>query len=85
MRQRLSNAQKFQLEISRENILDDSLQKIVKVMTVDGYDPLKLPISIRFAGEPGIDEGGVRKEYFSLVIKELLSPQYGMFRFNEDV
>lgn len=73
LRQRLSSAQKFQLEISRDNILDDSLQKVVQVKTIDGYDPLKLPIVIRFAGEPGIDEGGVRKEYFSLVTKELLS------------
>lgn len=27
----------------------------------------------------------MRKEYFSLVIKELLSPNYGMFKYNEDV
>lgn len=52
---------------------------------IDNRDPLKLPISIRFAGEPGIDEGGVRKEYFQLLIKELLSPNYGMFKYNEDV
>ena len=73
------------LEISRDNILDDSLQKIVHLKPVDGLDQLKLPISIRFAGEPGIDEGGVRKEYFALVIKELLSPNYAMFQYNEDV
>ena len=52
---------------------------------IEGRDPLKLPISIRFAGEPGVDEGGVRKEYFQLLIKELLSPNYAMFRYNEDV
>jgi len=79
------NAQKFLLEISRENILDDSLTKIVHLKSVDGHDPLKMPISIRFSNEPGIDEGGVRKEYFSLVVKELLSPGYAMFKFNEDV
>lgn len=65
--------------------MDDSLQKIVHVKLIEGQDPLKLPISIRFAGEPGVDEGGVRKEYFQLVVKELLSPNYGMFRYNEDV
>ena len=79
------NANKFLLEVSREQILDDSLQKIVHLKSVDGHDPLKMPISIRFSNEPGIDEGGVRKEYFSLVIKELLSPAYAMFKFNEDV
>jgi ubiquitin-protein ligase E3 A len=30
-------------------------------------------------GEPGIDEGGVRKEFFQLLIKNLFDPQYGMF------
>ena len=72
-------------EISRDRILDDSLQKILNVKSIEDHDPLKLPISVRFAGEPGIDEGGVRKEYFQLVVKELLSPNYAMFRYNEDV
>ena len=66
-------------------MLNDSLQKIVHVKLIEDQDPLKLPITIRFAGEPGQDEGGVRKEYFQLVVKELLSPDYGMFKYNEDV
>ena len=64
MRKKKLNPTKFLLEISRENILDDSLTKIVHLKHEHGKDPLRLPISIRFAGEPGIDEGGVRKEYF---------------------
>ena len=84
-KKKFQGATKFLLEISRDNILDDSLQKIVHLKAEHGNDPLKLPISLRFAGEPGIDEGGVRKEYFSLVVKELLSPAYAMFRYNEDV
>ena len=84
-KKKLAGADKFVLEVSRGNILDDSLQKIVNLSKVAGHDPLKMPISLRFEGEPGIDEGGVRKEYFSLVVKELLSPNYGMFKFNEDV
>ena len=81
----MQNATNYILEIKRESILEDSLQKIVKVKLDQGQDPLKLPINVRFAGEPGIDEGGVRKEYFSLIMKELFNPQYGMFKFNEDV
>jgi len=61
------------LEVSRDNILEESLQKIVKVKHVEGRDPLKLPLMVRFAGEPGIDEGGPRKEYFSLIMKEICS------------
>lgn len=84
-KKKFQGANKFILEIARDAILDDSLQKIVNLKPISGHDPLKLPISIRFAGEPGIDEGGVRKEYFSLVIKELLSPAYAMFTYHEDV
>ena len=29
--------------------------------------------------EPGVDEGGVRKEFFQLIIKELFDPNLGMF------
>ena len=56
----------------------------MKVKHVEGRDPLKLPLMVRFAGEPGIDEGGVRKEYFSLIMKEICNQQYGMFNYNED-
>lgn len=30
--------------------------------------------------EEGLDEGGVAKEFFQLVIQELFDTQYGMFR-----
>jgi hypothetical protein len=73
------------LEIGRSRVLDDSLEQIVKKNLVEGRDPLKCPLRTWFTGEPGIDEGGVRKEYFSLISKELFNPQYGMFKHNEDV
>ena len=28
--------------------------------------------------------GGVRREYFSLLLKELFTEKFGMFRYNED-
>jgi hypothetical protein len=42
-------------------------------------------LKIQFEKEPGIDIGGVRKEYFSLIMRELFNPAFGMFKFNEDV
>ena len=44
IRQRLGNCQRFLLEISRDRILDDSLQKIVHVKPLHERDPLKLPL-----------------------------------------
>ena len=31
-----------------------------------------------FEGEPAIDEGGVRKEFFQLLLEKLFQPEYGM-------
>jgi hypothetical protein len=70
--------------VNRANILDESLQKIVNVKLVEGRDQLKLPLSVRFLHEPAIDVGGVTKEYFQCVMKEIFDPKYMMFNFNED-
>lgn len=51
--------QRYQLEVRRDDILEDSLQNIVKVLPKQGIDQLKLPFTLQFAGEPGIDMGGV--------------------------
>ena len=37
---------------------------------------------IIFDGEQGIDQGGLTKEYFQLIMKELFDPNYGMFILN---
>lgn len=36
---------------------------------------------MHFIGEDGIDAGGVKKEFFQLLMTELLSPDYGMLVF----
>ena len=57
----------------------------LKSMKMGMADAFKLPINVRFAGELGVDMGGVRREFFSLLLKELFTEEYGMFRHNEDV
>ena len=66
------------LEVRRENILEDTLNKIVN----PGIN-FKKPLRIQFVGEPGIDEGGVRKEFFQLLIRTLFDPNFAMFNYNE--
>ena len=39
---------------------------------------------MKFIGEEGVDEGGVRKEFFQLLIKELVDTKYGMFTRNDE-
>jgi len=41
-------------------------------------------LRVIFENEPAIDEGGVKKEFFQLLMKELFNPDYGMFIYNPD-
>lgn len=41
-------------------------------------------LQVIFVGEEAVDAGGVRKEFFLLIMKELLDPKYGMFRYHEE-
>ena len=39
---------------------------------------LAKPLRVHFICEDGIDAGGVKKEFFQLLVTELLCPDYGM-------
>ena len=45
---------------------------------------LKKSLRIEFVGEEGVDAGGLRKEWFLLLVRSLFDPQYGMFTYDED-
>jgi hypothetical protein len=44
---------------------------------LENPDDLKKQLFVEFEGEQGIDEGGLSKEFFQLVIEELFNPDYG--------
>lgn len=48
------------------------------------YFILWLLLQVIFVGEDAVDAGGVRKEFFLLIMKELLDPKYGMFRYYDE-
>lgn len=38
---------------------------------------------VEFEGEQGMDEGGISKEFFQLIVEEIFNPDYGIYsRFN---
>jgi E3 ubiquitin-protein ligase HERC4 len=41
---------------------------------------LHLFLKVKFHGEEAEDAGGVKKEFFMLLLKEILDPKYGMFK-----
>ena len=58
--------------------LQDALDEIARQRPKDLFKPLR----VHFIGEDGIDAGGVKKEFFQLLVAELLCPDYGMLIFN---
>ena len=38
---------------------------------------LKKKLKVTFAGEPGLDMGGLTKEWFLLLIRQIFQPDYG--------
>jgi ubiquitin-protein ligase E3 A len=62
----------FELAVRRgEHLLDDVLTQLLGVVLVDA-DTVRLPMRCRFVGEEGVDQGGLRKELFSLAMKQLV-------------
>ncbi|KAM6105756.1 putative E3 ubiquitin-protein ligase HERC4 [Pterocles gutturalis] len=68
------------LMVRRDNIVGDAVEVLRKTKNVDYKKPLK----VIFLGEEAVDAGGVRKEFFLLIMRELLDPKYGMFRYYEE-
>ncbi|XP_046382187.1 probable E3 ubiquitin-protein ligase HERC4 isoform X2 [Haliotis rufescens] len=68
------------LFVTRENLVQDTLQQLIKYTSAD----LKKPLKILFMGEEAIDAGGLKKEFFLLLLREVLDPKYGMFRYHEE-
>ncbi|KAI8894182.1 hypothetical protein BC833DRAFT_605853 [Globomyces pollinis-pini] len=69
------------LEIRRSHFVSDVLDQI-SIKTKD----LKKPLKIKFVGggEEGMDQGGVQKEFFQVLVSKLLDPDFGMFVYDTD-
>lgn len=63
------------MEVRRNKILEDSVTFFGSVPATE----LHKWIRIQFFNEPGIDAGGLEREWFGLVVKELFSPEQGLF------
>lgn len=66
------------LAIRRSHLVRDSLQQISHAKS-----QLKKLLKINFVGEEGIDGGGLKKEWFLLLTRQLVAPEYGMFIHDE--
>ncbi|KFO21394.1 E3 ubiquitin-protein ligase NEDD4 [Fukomys damarensis] len=70
---------KFEMKLRRAAVLEGSYRK---VMGVKRADFLKARLWIEFDGEKGLDYGGVAREWFFLISKEMFNPYYGLFEYS---
>eukprot|EP00301_Raphidiophrys_heterophryoidea_P000690 c10345_g2_i2.p1 GENE.c10345_g2_i2~~c10345_g2_i2.p1 ORF type:complete len:490 (-),score=118.47 c10345_g2_i2:85-1554(-) len=70
----------FQLHIRRDHVINDCISQLQNINDVE----LKKPLKVSFDNEAGVDEGGVRKEFFQIVIRDLFDVVFGMFTFEEE-
>ncbi|KAF9580589.1 putative E3 ubiquitin-protein ligase [Lunasporangiospora selenospora] len=74
----LQQAQLLILRVNRNNLIEESLTQLSKKEA-----DLKKSLRIEFIGEDGVDAGGLRKEWFLLLVRQLFDPQYGMFVYDD--
>lgn len=64
-------------QVSRTDLVPRTLQCLASCSPAD----LKRPLKVEFDGEEAVDDGGVLKEFFLLIMREILNPIFGMFKF----
>uniref|UniRef100_A0A6I8NWI0 HECT-type E3 ubiquitin transferase n=1 Tax=Ornithorhynchus anatinus TaxID=9258 RepID=A0A6I8NWI0_ORNAN len=67
------------MKVRRTHLVSDSLDELTR-KTAD----LKKKLKVTFVGEAGLDMGGLTKEWFLLLIRQIFHPDYGMFAYHKD-
>ncbi|KAJ2845408.1 hypothetical protein GGI22_006566 [Coemansia erecta] len=68
------------LEVRRDSLVRDTLYQLDLKMSQD----LRKQLKVRFVGEEGVDEGGVQKEFFQLIVRDVFSSKYGIFKADSE-
>ncbi|KAL0490480.1 E3 ubiquitin-protein ligase HECTD2 [Acrasis kona] len=67
------------LRVVRTNLIYTALNEIINKKR-----DLKKSLKVQFVGEEGVDQGGVQKEFFQLIVRQIFDVNYGMFELNAD-
>lgn len=65
------------IELSRKRIFEESYRIISQLNPRD----LKKRLLVKFRGEEGLDYGGVAREWFYMLSREILNPVHGLFQY----
>ncbi|XP_017490514.1 PREDICTED: probable E3 ubiquitin-protein ligase HERC3 [Rhagoletis zephyria] len=72
------------ISVHRNTILQETINQLC-YLTKHNESDFKKPLKVSFEGEDAVDAGqGMKKEFFLLLMKEILDEKYGMFvEYNE--
>jgi len=68
------------ISINRSNLFGDAYNAIMSKSPQD----LKKRLKIRYIGEEGIDAGGLLRDFFYQMSKEIGNPNYSLFKYSRD-
>ena len=67
----------LQLNVRRNRVFEDSFQYLQR----KSGDQIKYgKLSVRFMGEEGVDAGGVTREWFQILARQMFNPDYCLFQ-----
>jgi len=65
----------IKIRVKRSHLFEDSFQKMRNLAT----EELRYRLSVQFEGEPGVDAGGLLKDWYQELSKQIFNPNYALF------
>ena len=75
-----TSAGEVRLDVRRDHVVQDSIAGVLRLRS----GQLKQRIRVVFDNEPGLDFGGVSREWLALIAQELIHPNAGLFTYTGD-
>ncbi|CAN0122907.1 unnamed protein product [Ascophyllum nodosum] len=66
------------LKVRRSNLLEDSMHSMESVRS----ESMRQRFRFEFIGEPGVDAGGIAREWFHLVSDGVFNPDFALFQYS---
>ncbi|XP_077293912.1 ubiquitin protein ligase E3A isoform X2 [Arctopsyche grandis] len=73
----------LRLKVRRDHLIADTLIGL-ELVAMERVLDFKKQLVVEFEEEQGVDEGGVSKEFFQLIVEEIFNPDYGMFTYQSE-
>ncbi|KAA6422593.1 MAG: ubiquitin- UPL1 [Trebouxia sp. A1-2] len=65
----------LRLAVRRSHVFEDSFHQ----MRMRSPDEMRMKLSVQFQGEEGIDAGGVSREWYQVMAREIFNPNFSLF------